>query len=217
MELWLDTADFQFIESMSKTLNIFGVTTNPSIMAKSKLDFQTTIHKLLDIQNGLVAVQTIATDCDGIIREAEKIYALSDRIIVKIPANYNGFKAMNYLTRQGIPVLSTAVFEIKQLILSINVGAKYIAPYLGRINNHIQLLEAMLNVTNKINSPIKIMGAAIKNVDCIVNSISQGIHALTLPPQTVQDLVCDINETTQSLEKFTSDWNQWELNDSFNY
>ena len=206
MELWLDTVDFELIKQTNKILNITGVTTNPTIFSKSTLGFNETINKLLDIQNGLVAVQVIADDYNGMITQAQKFYTLSNRVIIKIPVTINGVQAINYLAKNNIPTLATAVFNTKQLLLSSNAGANYIAPYLGRIENCFKVLEEMINIIKINGYSIKIMGAAIRDMDYIINAVKLGIHAITLPQSAIEDLLSDIPQTLDSLQKFRTDW-----------
>lgn len=212
MEFWLDTTDEKIIIEASELGILSGVTTNPSILSQRACSPETTLKRLLDIQPGYVATQVTADDLTGMLKQAEKIARLSnnDRMIIKIPASHDGFKAMALLKNQGIATLATTVFETKQLILSSLVGAHYIAPYVSRINivtgNALGVLEEMQAIIRAQQNSIKIMAAAIRSVQQVCDCARIGVAAITVPVRVYHELFSCSAQVNESLEKFQMDW-----------
>ncbi len=207
MELWLDTIDFDLIEKTVTQLNITGITTNPSILAGSALSAKNTITKLLQIQPGKLAVQVTASTHRDMITQAKMLAVLDPRIIIKIPVNSEGLIAIKSLSALNIQTMATAVFEPRQVLLSAMAGATYAAPYFGRIvGDNYAVLNDMLSLVKTYNYPLKLIVAAIRNKDQIVNIAQSGAHAITVPADPFHDFISDLNLTTESLDNFAKDW-----------
>lgn len=216
MELWLDTTDEQMIRDASEMGILTGVTTNPSILSKAGKSPDVVLEKLLDIQTGYVAAQVTADDLPGMLKQAERLDKLDSnhRVIIKIPASGNGFKAMALLKKQGIKTLATTVLETKQLILSALAGASYIAPYFNRIENlrgasghALSVLKEMQEIINVQRYPIKIMAAAIHSTQQYCDCARVGVGAITVPVPVYQDLMQTSSHVAECLNKFKEDWN----------
>lgn len=212
MELWLDTTDQKIITEANELGILSGVTTNPSSLSKENCAPEISLKRLLDIQPGYVAAQVTADDLAGMLKQAEKIARLSsnNRMIIKIPASQDGFKAMALLKNQGIATLATTVFETKQLILSSLVGAYYIAPYVSRINtatgNALGVLEEMQTIIRAQQNSIKIMAASIQSAQQVCDCARLGISAITVPVTVYKELFSGSAHIDESLEKFKADW-----------
>lgn len=209
MELWLDTIDFHLIEKTTRQLNLIGVTTNPSILAKSSLSAKDTISKLLEIQAGMVAVQVTEERADGMINQAMEIASYSSRIIIKVPVNHEGLIAIKALADRNIPTMATAIFEVSQVLLSAMAGSTYAAPYFGRIpTDNYAILQDMLDIIKIYKYPLKIIAAAIKNKEQIVNVAKLGTHAVTIPVEPFKEFIGDLSSTTESLIQFAKNWSE---------
>jgi len=214
MEFWLDTLDEKIIVEATELGILSGVTTNPSSLSREKCSPEITLKKLLDCQPGYVAAQVTADDLAGMLKQAEKIAKLSsnNRMLIKIPASQDGFKAMALLKNQGIATLATAVFETKQLLLSSFVGAYYIAPYLSRINtatgNAFGILEEMQAIIRAQQNSIKIMAASIQSAQQVCDCARIGVSAVTIPASVYKELFSSSAHVHESLEKFKMDWQQ---------
>ena len=215
MELWLDTTDEHIIRDASKMGVLTGVTTNPSILSKAGNPPDIVLRRLLDIQTGYVAAQVTADDLPSMLKQAERLDKLdtNHRVIIKIPASGNGFKAIAILREQGIKTLATAVFETKQLILSALAGASYIAPYFNRIENlcgvsghALSILKEMQEIIDVQRYPIKIIAAAIQSSQQLCDCARIGIRAITVPIHVYQELVESSSYVEDSLRKFREDW-----------
>lgn len=215
MELWLDTTDEQLILDASEMGVLTGVTTNPSILSKAGKPPDVVLRKLLDIQTGYVAAQVTADDLPSMLKQAERLDKLDSnhRVLIKIPALGDGFKAIALLKKQGIKTLATTVFETKQLILSALAGASYIAPYFNRIENlrgasghALSILKEMQEIINVQRYPIKIMAAAIHSTQQYCDCARVGVGAITVPVPVYQDLMQTSSHVAECLNKFKDDW-----------
>src|SRR5579862_3096571 len=162
MQIWLDTAEIPLIEKASKMGILYGVTTNPSIAALSKLPLEDLIDALLKVQKGQVAVQVTANDAKTMIAQAEALHRFSDRIVVKIPVTEDGLMALHALS-QKIPTMATAVFDVNQVLLAAKAGASYIAPYYSKICeaeiNGIDTIRVMLDLLRRYAFPSQLLAA----------------------------------------------------------
>jgi TalC/MipB family fructose-6-phosphate aldolase len=210
MKLWLDTIDFSLIEDACKLNTLAGVTTNPSILAGSNADPEVIIRKLLDIQPGGVAVQTTETEFSSIVKQARRIAKISERIVIKIPAINDGFRAIAILEKEDIHTLATTIFEVKQIIFSGMLGATYAAPYVGRIEsatgNAFQILSEAQSIISKYHYGTKIMAAGIRTPEQFIKCAALGIAAATIPEIVYKELFSSNSDIDSCLEKFNSAW-----------
>ncbi len=215
MELWLDTTDEKIIRDAYSLGLLTGVTTNPSILSKADDAPEIVLERLLGFQEGYVAVQVTADDLPTMLKQAEKLmrldYSKRGRIIIKIPASGDGFKAMALLKKQGITTLATAVFETKQLIFSALAGASYIAPYFNRIENAsgghaLKVLKEMQEIIHVQRYQIKIMAAAIHSSKQLCDCAQLGVGAITIPVPVYQEMMQSSSHVEDSLKKFKEDW-----------
>ena len=211
MELYLDTADIAAIKRLAPVLPINGVTTNPSIVAKSGKN----IFELLDeLQNvlgpdKLLFAQVLASDAKGMIKEAEQLREGVPSIVTKIPVNAQGLMAIKELTQQGITTLGTAVYGAGQGFLAALAGAKYIAPYVNRIdaqggNSKETVLE--LQKLLDLHCPESVVLAASfrtprQALDCML----AGCKAITLPVDVAELFISD-PAVDAAVAKFDQDW-----------
>lgn len=213
MELWLDTTDEQIIRDASEMGILTGVTTNPSILSNTGKAPEIVLERLLDIQTGYVAAQVTADDLSTMLKQAERLNKLdnNNRVIVKIPASGDGFKAIALLKKYEIKTLATTVFETKQLILSALAGASYIAPYFNRIESAcgkaLTVLKEMQEIIDVQRYQIKIMAAAIHSSQQYCDCARVGVGAITVPVPVYQELMKTSAHVADSLGKFKEDWN----------
>lgn len=212
MEIWLDTSNENFVAYASGLGILQGITTNPTILAPSKVSPHEVIASLLKVQNGVVAIQVLSDDIEEMCKQAKMLSAISNRILVKIPVTQNGIRAIYALNQEGIPTLATAIFELQQALLAFKAGASYLAPYLGRIadteKNPIQVISQMHSMKLHYDFKGKIMGAGIRELATAIACIEIGICAITLPEKIFTELVQDCESTLLALEKFSEDWSK---------
>lgn len=211
MELYLDTADIEAIKRLAAILPIKGVTTNPSIVAKSGkpiFELLTELQDLLGADKVLFA-QVLSSDAKAMIKEAEQLRKVVPNIVTKIPVNAEGLKAIKALSEQGIATLGTAVYGAGQGFLAALAGAKYIAPYVNRIDAQggnsketVQELQKLLD----LHCPESIVLAASfrtprQALDCLL----AGCQGVTLPVDVAELFISD-PAVDAAIAKFDQDW-----------
>lgn len=219
MEIWLDTLNVDLILEMKNLGIVAGVTTNPTILSSSQIPPQEGIKKLLDIQEGRVAVQVLSVDFEEILKEARSLAAFSPRILVKIPATQNGMRAIYVLNQEGVSTLATAIFEVRQALLAFKAGACYLAPYLGRMTdlgmNPLELVAQMQAIKMRYGFQGKVMGAGIREAAWAMGCVDIGICAVTLPDKVLMQLVQSSEPTLLALDKFAEDWSKSPFNQEY--
>lgn len=210
MEIWMDSSDSKAIEAACHYGIIFGVTTNPTLLAKVDCDLDKAINKLLDIQDGPVAVQVIADEADAIVHQALQLHAFSDRIIVKIPVTQQGLIAMKRLEDHQLSVMATAIFQTNQAVLAALAGADYLAPYVGRMYSSgidaLEALQTMKTILDNYRLKTKLIAAALQSPEQISSCAAMGIQAVTLKESLFNQFIADDPNTLDSLEGFAADW-----------
>lgn len=210
MELWLDSINTATVKHAADLGILAGVTTNPSILSQSAHDFEYVIGSILDNQPGKLAVQVVHTDYESIVDQAKKLAAISDRIIVKIPAAEDGFRSIATLERLNIKTLATTIFESRQVITAALCGASYAAPYVNKIEaisgRAFEMLKESQTILDAHNLDMKIMAAAVKSVEQFMLCTKLGIPAVTLPDDVYDSLFVSNEEIAKSLQQFQLAW-----------
>lgn len=210
MEIWLDTCDSRVIVHATRLGIVYGVTTNPSLLAQVKEDHQYVIQRLLDIQDGPLAVQVTALTADEMIRQAMALHSISDRIIVKIPVIQEGLVAIKILAEENISVMATAVFQCNQALQAAIAGADYVAPYLSRMFDEgidaYASLDTMVQIYKNYQFKTKIMAAALRTTEQITTCASSGIQAVTLKSMLYSQFIANDPATMNSLRAFEEEW-----------
>ncbi len=212
MRFFIDTADLDQIEE-AKDLGILdGVTTNPSLMAKSGITGAKNIEdhykRICELVEGDVSAEVIATDVKGIISEGEYLAGLAPNIVVKVPMIKDGIKAISYFSEKGIKTNCTLVFSPGQAILAAKAGATYISPFIGRVDDinwdGIALIQDLAEIYAVQMFETEILAASIRNAKHIVDAARAGADIATCPLHTILGLfkhpLTDIG-----LEKFLAD------------
>ncbi len=210
MELWLDTVDIDAIRNATELGMLTGVTTNPSLLSKANTLPEIVLKEIVSAQPGYVAIQVVAQDLVGMINEAKRLAEFSDRIIIKIPVTAIGLKAMTTLARENIATMATAIYDASQVLLSVYAGAKYAAFYLSKVEevdgNAFEVLQEIMEILMKQNSPLKLLAASISLTSQVVTCARMGVHAITLPKQVYVSLLETHKLTDRSLAKFQEEW-----------
>lgn len=212
MKLFLDTADVNAIKELNEILDIDGVTTNPSIIAKTKLDPQKVIQDILNIlsEDQLLFVQVIANDVEGMIKEAKYINGLGKNVYVKIPATTNGLKAIKLAHNLGLRVLATAIYSPTQALLAAKNGANCLAPYVNRMCNYGDGINEVIDLQKMLDNyhfDSYILAASFKNVNQVYALWKAGIEAVTIPVDVAYNLFKSplVDNAVTDFEKAWSD------------
>ena len=186
-ELYLDTADIDAIKDLDQILNVQGVTTNPSILAKTGEDPLVAVQKIIDYftPEQKIFMQVVSTDLQGILDEAHFIASLRPKnMCPKIPVSHNGLRAIKQLESEGIQCLATSIYSADAGFMAAHNGAEYLAPYVNRMCNYGGGMQDVCDLVDMLamqNSKTKVLGASFKNTDQVHTLIAAGMQAVTLP------------------------------------
>ncbi len=209
MKFFLDTADVQELRLGAASGLIDGVTTNPSIMAKTGRPLKEVVQDIVKIVNGPISVETLSEDAEGMVREGKEYAAMHPNIVVKAPLTPEGLKATKALSGEGIKVNVTLCFSAVQALLAAKAGATYISPFIGRVDDvgldGMQLIRDIAQIYKQYDFKTQILAASIRHPVHVLQSALAGAHVGTLPFKVFQQLYSH-PLTTIGLEKFMADW-----------
>lgn len=218
MKFFLDTADLAEIEEVALWGALAGVTTNPSLYARTggKLeDFEGHLVKICKLVDGPVSGEVTAEDRDGMIEQGRALAALADNMVVKIPVGVEGLAATKALFEEGIDVNMTLVFTVPQALLAARAGARYISPFVGRFDDIAedgldQLDDIVTAIKNyDFGHPVEIIAASIRSANHVTQAALMGADIATVPYGAMKK--CMYHPLTeQGLEKFKADWEKVE-------
>lgn len=197
MKFFIDTANLAQIKEANELGILDGVTTNPSLMSKEGIKGEEGViehyKKICDIVDGDISAEVIATDFDKIIEEGKKLAAIHPNIIVKVPMIKDGVKAIKWFTDNGIATNCTLVFSAGQAILAAKAGAKYVSPFIGRIDDGnwdgVQLIEQIAAIYTIQGFKTQILAASIRSSLHIVKCAEAGAHVCTCPLEPILGLL----------------------------
>lgn len=210
MKFFIDTAEVSEIKEMNALGVLDGVTTNPSLIHKSGRDFFEVVKEISGIVEGPVSAEVIATDYDGMVKEAEKLAKIADNICIKLPITYDGLKACKHLSSKGVKTNMTLCFSPSQAILTAKAGATFVSPFVGRLDDishdGLTLIAEICEIfQNYPEFETEVLVASIRNPLHLVESAKMGAHVATIPPKVLKQLVKH-PLTDIGLEKFLADW-----------
>jgi transaldolase len=209
MQLFIDTAEIAVLEALTETGLVDGVTTNPSLIAKSGRQFIPTIAEICELIPGPVSAEVAATDTPTMIKEGEKLAAIASNVVVKLPLTFEGLKACAYFAGQGVMTNVTLCFSATQALLAAKAGATYVSPFVGRLDDHgadgIELLGEIRAIYDTYGYETEILAASIRSPAHVKAAALAGADCATLPPAVFRDLVKH-PLTDKGLEQFVSDW-----------
>ncbi len=210
MEFFIDTADINDIKDLAATGMVDGVTTNPTIIAKSGRNFLEVIKEICDIVPGPVSAEVVATEASQMITEGKKLHKIAKNVTVKLPLTWDGLKACKALTSEGIMVNVTLCFSAAQALLAAKAGATFISPFVGRLDDIGQdglgLIDEICTIYSQYDAlETKVLVASVRNPIHITEAAKMGAHVATLPPSVLRQLV-QHPLTDKGLAAFLADW-----------
>lgn len=210
MKFFVDTGDIQEIQDLAATGMVDGVTTNPSLIAKSGQDFKEVIQQICKITDGPVSAEVAATDYETMRKEAEVIRKWGDNIAVKVPLTEAGLRVCKELSDDGTMVNVTLCFSPAQAILAAKAGAAFISPFVGRLDDishdGLQLISDIVRIyENFPQFDTEVLVASVRNPLHIVESAKMGAHVMTAPPSVIRQLYKH-PLTDKGLAAFVEDW-----------
>jgi transaldolase len=209
MKIFMDTANVEEIAEFAALGVVYGVTTNPSLIAKSGRTQADVIPEICKLIPGPVSAEVISTNCDGMVAEARKLVKIAKNVVVKIPCIPEGLKAVKILAAEGIRTNVTLVFSLGQAVLAARAGAAYVSPFIGRLDdigeNGVKLVEEMVKVFRNYGFKTEIIAASIRNIDHVNKVMLAGVDIATIPTKVLKEMLVH-PLTDKGLAKFLEDY-----------
>ena len=209
MKLFVDTGNVKEVETLASLGVIDGATTNPSLMAKAGGDPRQIMKEICRLVQGPVSGEVVTTTADEMIREGREIASLDEHMVVKVPFTRDGVKACKTLAGEGIPVNVTLIFSATQALLAAKVGASYVSPFVGRLDDiatdGMHLVEEIVDIFENYDFGTEVLVASVRHPIHIVQAARLGADVCTCPA-TVIDAMFKHPLTDIGLEKFLKDW-----------
>lgn len=208
MKFFVDTADVPAIAELNDLGMVDGVTTNPSLIAKSGRDILEVTREICAMVSGPVSAEVTATDADTMIAEGSKLAKIADNIAVKVPLTWDGLKACKTLSSEGNMVNVTLCFSVNQAILAAKAGATFISPFIGRLDDinldGLQLIEDIRVVYDNYGFDTQILAASIRTANHIADCAKIGADVITAPPAVIKSMASHVL-TDKGLDAFLKD------------
>ncbi|MEE8189543.1 MAG: fructose-6-phosphate aldolase [Kiloniellales bacterium] len=210
MRFFVDTADVAEIRDLAATGLLDGVTTNPSLVAKTGRDFFETLREICEVVPGPVSAEVAATDVDTILAEARVLTQVAGNIVIKVPLTPDGLRACRALTDSGTPVNVTLCFSAAQAILAAKAGARYVSPFVGRLDDighdGMALIAEIVEIYNAYpDFTTEVLVASVRHSAHVVEAAKMGAHVATIPPSIMRAMFKH-PLTDKGLERFLEDW-----------
>jgi transaldolase len=209
MKLFLDTADVAVIREMIPTGMVDGVTTNPSLIARSGRVIAEVIAEICDLVEGPISAEAVATDFETMVKEGDKLAAIAPNVVVKLPLTWDGLRAARAFSDKGIRTNVTLCFSVAQAMLAAKAGATFVSPFVGRLDDHgadgSELIEAIRVLYDTHGFETEILAASLRHPAHVEAAALAGADAATLPADTFKALIKH-PLTDKGLDAFLADW-----------
>ena len=209
MKFFIDTADIGEIREANALGLLDGVTTNPSLIARTKRPFREVIAEICEEVDGPISAEVVSTDFEGMKREARDLAAIHDNIVVKIPLIMEGLKAVRWCSEHGIATNVTLCFSPVQALLAAKAGADYISPFVGRLDDigadGMGLIEQIIEIYNAYDFDTEVLVASVRHPIHVLEAARMGADVATIPFNVLSKLAAH-PLTDSGLAKFLSDW-----------
>ena len=209
MKIFIDTADINEIREANKIGIIDGVTTNPTLIAKTGRRFEEVVQDIVKEVNGPISVEVVSLEASGMIEEARRLAKIHENITIKIPMTTEGLKAVKVLSREGIKTNVTLVFTPIQALLAAKAGATFVSPFVGRLDDinqdGFELVEQIVEIYNNYDFTTEVIAASIRNPVHVLRAALCGCHIATIPYSTIMQLAKH-PLTDAGIKKFLEDW-----------
>ncbi|MXO90734.1 fructose-6-phosphate aldolase [Pontixanthobacter aquaemixtae] len=209
MKFFADTAEIDDIKELAATGLLDGVTTNPSLIAKSGRDFMEVTKEICGITDGPVSAEVVALDHETMMKEAEVLRKIADNVCIKVPLTIDGLKTCKALTDDGTMVNVTLCFSANQALLAAKAGATFVSPFVGRHDdngvNGMDLIRDISQIYDNYAFETEILVASVRHVTHVLESALIGADVMTAPPKVIKALFNHVL-TEKGIEGFLKDW-----------
>ncbi|HEU68849.1 MAG TPA: fructose-6-phosphate aldolase [Candidatus Acetothermia bacterium] len=207
MNLYLDTANVEEIRELSWLVD--GVTTNPSLVAREERPFSEVLREICATVRGPVSAEVVASDADGMVREARELAKVAANVVVKIPMTEAGMQAVQILSREGVRTNVTLVFSANQALLAAKCGATYVSPFVGRIDDAggdgMGVVAEILPILRHYGFPTEVIVASVRHPGHVLQAALLGAHIATVPYGVLKKLFGH-PLTDAGIARFLKDW-----------
>ena len=211
MKIFLDTANLQSIKQYNDMGLLDGITTNPSLLAKEGGNPQKAMEEITKIIKGDVSLEVVATDYSGMMDEGHKLKQYGSNVVIKVPMTADGLKACKSFSQEGIPVNVTLVFSPNQALLAAKAGAKYVSPFIGRLDDvgqdGMSLIAEIKQIFSNYDFKTQILVASVRHPMHVVEAAKIGADVVTLPPDVLGKMLKH-PLTDNGLKAFLADWDK---------
>jgi len=210
MRIFLDTANIEHIRHAAKLGIISGVTTNPSLVAREgAVDYKAAILEICSIVPGPISVEAPSLEAEGMIEEARQLASWAPNIVVKIPASEAGLEAISVLSRENIKTNLTLCFSANQALLGALVGATYVSPFVGRLDDvghqGMEVVADAVEIFKKHNLSTQVIAASLRHPLHVIAAAKAGAHVATVPYNVLMQMIRH-PLTDVGIARFAEDW-----------
>lgn len=209
MQFFIDTADVGEIKKSIALGMCDGVTTNPSLVAKTGRAFADVLREIVQLVPGPISAEVTATDAEGMVAEARRLAAFGKQVVIKIPLIVEGLRAVKTLTQEGIKTNVTLCFSPVQALLAAKAGATYVSPFVGRLDDvshdGMALIADILQIYRHYGFETKVLVASVRHPIHVLEAAKLGAHVATIPYSVIEQLAKH-PLTDIGLKKFLADW-----------
>ena len=210
MKFFLDTCDIGEIEYLHSVGMVDGITTNPTIVAKSGRNFVEVLKEICAIVKTSVSAEVIALDHNGMLKEAESLLKIGEQITIKVPMTWEGLKACKELSKDGHKVNVTLCFSPAQALLAAKAGATYVSPFIGRLDdigqNGMMLISEICQIFDQYPElSTEVLVASVRSVNHVIEAAKLGADVATVPPKVIREMIGH-PLTDKGIAQFLKDW-----------
>ncbi len=209
MKFFLDTAIVDEIREIHQLGLLAGVTTNPSLIAKSGRVFEEVLREIVDFVQGPVSAEVLSRHAEGMIEEGERLAEIAPNITIKVPMTWEGLKAVNHFANKGIKTNVTLIFSANQALMAARSGATFVSPFVGRLDdighNGLELISQTADIFQIHQIQTEIIAASIRHPVHVTEAALAGAHIATVPYKVLKQMGSH-PLTEQGIEKFEADW-----------
>ena len=209
MKIFMDTANVEQIKQYVDWGVVYGVTTNPSLIAKSGRTQAEVIPEIAALVSGPVSAEVISTECTGMVEEARKLAKIASNVVIKIPCIPEGLKAVKILSAEGIKTNVTLVFSMSQALLAARAGATFVSPFIGRLDDigqdGVKLVDNIVKAFKLYGIETEVIAASIRNIEHVEKVMLTGCQIATIPTKVLAQMI-NHQLTDKGLAQFMADY-----------
>ena len=209
MKIFMDTANVEEISRFVDWGVVYGVTTNPSLIAKTGRTQAEVIPEIAKLVEGPVSAEVISTECAGMVEEARKLVQIAENIVIKIPCIPEGLKAIKILSSEGIKTNVTLVFSMSQALMAARAGATYVSPFIGRLDDigedGVLLVKNIVEAFKLYGIETEVIAASIRNLAHVDAVMLTGCQIATIPTKVLEQMIKH-DLTDKGLAAFLADY-----------